>query len=232
MSSRADSTSPPPYSFESSSFPPPPPRVGEIARNWDFQAKFEAAEERVRIAVLETITAWKAPRPCDTWEFVPRVEIQDTYDAAPLDLKRALEFLVDCRYTTYLNNDLDRRTHEYFHRLGSIEHTGSSRWPAQSPAAFYQDFMAAHEPVQKSVLTTFGLWKYNRGGEYTKPAPDEVLQAYRTSPPELKVLLNWVLDIGSIVPVQDLRDVAQHEGTMRKYIEDSIRVKNQVQYPI
>lgn len=51
MSSRADSTSPPPYSFETSSFPPPPPREGEVSRNWDIQAKFEAAKEPVRQAL-------------------------------------------------------------------------------------------------------------------------------------------------------------------------------------
>lgn len=51
MSSRADSASPPPYSYESSSFAPPPPRVGEVSRSWDFQMKFEAAHEDVRWAL-------------------------------------------------------------------------------------------------------------------------------------------------------------------------------------
>ncbi|KZV60337.1 hypothetical protein PENSPDRAFT_355075 [Peniophora sp. CONT] len=51
MSSRADSASPPPYSYKSSSFAPPPPRAGEISRSWDFQMKFEAAHEDVRWAL-------------------------------------------------------------------------------------------------------------------------------------------------------------------------------------
>lgn len=111
MSSRADSTSPPPYSFEVSSFPPPPPRQGEVARNWEFQSKFESAEEPVRQAVrkyrfgvvalsklmsttVDTITAWTAlPNPT-VWEYIPRCNIQDGYDSASADLRRALGPLI------------------------------------------------------------------------------------------------------------------------------------------
>lgn len=95
------------------------------------------------------------------------------------------------------------------------------------------------------AVTTFGLWKYNHGGDYSKPALDEVLTAYRDCPHELKVLLSrsyhvlcvtmsdplpdWVLDAGFIGAVEDLKDVVFYEDTMRKYVQESARIKNQVQ---
>ncbi|KZV73424.1 hypothetical protein PENSPDRAFT_750171 [Peniophora sp. CONT] len=231
MSSRADSTSPPPYSFEVSSFPPPPPRAGETSRKWDFQAKFEAAEESVRRAVLDTITVWTARPNPDSWDWIERNEVQDTYDNAPVDLKRALDFLTDCGYTTYVSDDKDRRANQYFWRLASagIEDSGAETLPILSASAFVADFEYAHEEVKRAVLETCAVWKYNLRGIYRRPANQEVLEIYQQAPKKLKVWLNWVLQIGSEVSIQSTNDLRMFEKSFRGHLEANVAIRNKVQ---
>ncbi|KZV73430.1 hypothetical protein PENSPDRAFT_750173 [Peniophora sp. CONT] len=231
MSSRADSMSPPPYSFEVSSFPPPPPHEGEISRNWDFQAKFEAAEEPVRLAVLDTITAWTAPPKPDVWDWIERNEVQDAYDNAPVDLKRALDFITDCGYPTYLSDDKDRRTHQYFWRLASagIEDPGVDTLPILSASAFVADFDYAHEEVKRAVLSTCAIWKYNVQDEYRMPAPHEMLEIYQQSPKKLKTWLNWVLQIGCEASIQSTETLRSFQKFLKRHLDAKIAIRNEVQ---
>ncbi|VDB91764.1 unnamed protein product [Peniophora sp. CBMAI 1063] len=227
MSSRADSTSPPPYSFEPSSFPPPPPRAGDVARNWSFQAKFEAAKEPVRQAILDTITAWTFSETSgESWDFIPRQDVQDAYDAAAVDLRKALDFIIENKYAVYLRDDMDRRRHEYFHRMDGQE---SSPRVLPSPQAFADDFDTAHVEVQIAVLRTFALWKSSRGGKHVRPLHEHVRGEYERAPIELKTLLEWVLASGSVNPVRHSRDVRNFEKLEKSHLQRSIMIRTSVQ---
>lgn len=116
---------------------------------------------------VDTITAWDRPWDSrDPWEYISRREVQDVYDDASVDLKKALgvfntqlcydksqsmifvDFIISNRYVTYLTNDMDRRKHEFFHRR---DVTGDNQRSLLSSDAFIEDFESAHVEVQKAI---------------------------------------------------------------------------------
>ncbi|KZV60339.1 hypothetical protein PENSPDRAFT_657213 [Peniophora sp. CONT] len=216
MSSRADSTSPPPYSYECSSFAPPPPRVGQVSRSWDFQMKFEAAHEDVRWALLNTITAWKVSGTDQPWVHVPRDSIQNAYDSAPQDLKIALDYIAQYNLTCYFNNDTDRRRHLYFSRR-------DAGWPAVggprallSPDEFVREFNSVQERVQKAVLRTIACWERRRTRQYQELHPDALHGWYRSAFNEYKLMLNWVLEMGANSAIDCLQNIPSREEQVRR----------------
>ncbi|KZV63535.1 hypothetical protein PENSPDRAFT_657218 [Peniophora sp. CONT] len=218
MSSRADSASPPPYSYESSSFAPPPPRAGEVSRSWDFQMKFEAAHEDVRWALLDTITAWKVSGTDQPWVDTPRHNIQNEYDSAPHDLQVALDYIVQNNLTCYFNNDTDRRRHLYFSRR-------DAGWPSVggprvllSPDQFVQEYHSVVERVQKAVLMSIALWEEDRTGlfQFEEIHPDALCGWYRdVASNEHKILLNWLLEFGADVGVDCFQSLQMQEDQVR-----------------
>ncbi|VDB87623.1 unnamed protein product [Peniophora sp. CBMAI 1063] len=214
--SRADSTSPPPYSYENSSFAPPPPRADEISRSWDFQVKFEAAPEDVRWAILDTITAWKVHGRGLPWDYIPRSDVQDAYDAAPNDLKIALDYIVLYNVTTYFSDDMDRRQHDYFRRR-------DDGWPAigggrklLTAVQFMQDFYASANTVQKAILMTFATWDQRRTQVYEEPRLDHLRLKYEQASEDKKILLNWMLESGADYGIATLRMIPSHEESTRR----------------
>ncbi|VDB87619.1 unnamed protein product [Peniophora sp. CBMAI 1063] len=213
--SRADSTSPPPYSYENSSFAPPPPQAGQISRSWDFQMKFEAAHEDVRWALLHTITAWKVTGTGQSWDHIPRHNIQNAYDAAPQDLKLALDYISQYNLTCYFNNDTDRRRHLYFSRR-------DAGWPPVggprvllSADQFVHEFSSVRERVQKAVLMSVEGWERKRTGRFQQVHPDSLYTWYQHASNEYKIMLNWLLEIGGDWSIGRLQNIQTIEAQTR-----------------
>ncbi|KZV63532.1 hypothetical protein PENSPDRAFT_657216 [Peniophora sp. CONT] len=216
MSSRADSTSPPPYSYENSSFVPPPPRVDQVSRSWDFQMKFEAAHEDVRWALLHTITAWKASGTDLPWDHIPRNDVQNAYDAAPYDLKVALDYIAQHNLTCYFNNDTDRRRHLYFSRRDAGWSPVGGPRTLLSPDQFVREFHSVRERVQNAVLRSIGWWEEDRTGRYQEPQPDALSSWYCTASNEHKLMINWLLEIGGDFGIDCLQNMQMQEDQVRQ----------------
>ncbi|KZV59390.1 hypothetical protein PENSPDRAFT_760438 [Peniophora sp. CONT] len=227
MSSRADSASPPPYSYENSSFVPPPPRVGQVSRSWDFQMRFEAAHESVRWAILDTMTAWKVSRRGLPWVYTPRSDVQDAYDAAPADLRIALDYIVRYNITTYFNDDCDRRRHDYFRRRDAgCPAVGGGRVLLNS-AQFKRDFLASTNSVQKAILMTFAWWDFKNIKRYEEPSVERLPDSYRKMTEDRKVLLNWMLEIGADYGMDTLRSIPNREDSIRQAFADIHKTRHQ-----
>ncbi|VDB87615.1 unnamed protein product [Peniophora sp. CBMAI 1063] len=211
----ANFISPPPYSYENSSFAPPPPQLGQMSRSWDFQMKFEAAHEDVRWALLNTITAWEVSGTGRPWDHIPRNNIQSAYDSAPQDLKIALDYIVHHHLTCYFNNDTDRRRHLYFSRR-------DAGWPPiggprvlLSPDQFVGEYLSVRDRVQKAILRSIAWWDRKQTGRYQELHPSALAGWYLNASNERKIIINWALEVGLDYGIDTLRGIATQETIMR-----------------
>ncbi|KZV66023.1 hypothetical protein PENSPDRAFT_655273 [Peniophora sp. CONT] len=189
---------PPPYSIECSSFPPPI-QAASGAQAWAFQRAFESAREPIRWAILTTMLCW-----ANEWRYkgakIPRQFVQHAYDQAPLDLKAALDYILENSLPFYMIRDRDRRRHNLY-RTGRVEEVETSVLSHADFARLYND---ASKSVREAVAATFDSWTLFEDHELISAvSQDGAAQAYTVASDSLKVVVSWMLETGYDIEVSN-----------------------------
>ncbi|VDB89620.1 unnamed protein product [Peniophora sp. CBMAI 1063] len=199
---------PPPYSREWV-LPPPPLQTDVGHRAWAFQCAFENAREIVRWTILQTFKNWQEKWALEGQK-VSRSGLQQAYNRAPEDLKRAVDWQLRWDAPVVMLSDQSRRWHEHVRRKEAGIH--EDILPLRK---FEEEFDTASPAIQKAVQRTVSAWtNYNGPVRLDPPQREDLASVYEAAPPPLKLALCFVLEMGLTVPFQRMQTIDERRESI------------------